>query len=37
MVCDPCCHVLRFALPWECPNVYGPLCMLGDPCTVCPK
>jgi hypothetical protein len=32
MVCDPCCHVLRFALPWEIPDVYGPLHMLGSPC-----
>jgi hypothetical protein len=32
MVCDPCCHVLRFALPWECPLVWGPLCLLGSPC-----
>jgi hypothetical protein len=34
MVCDPCFHVLRFALPWECPLVYGPLRMLGSHCTL---
>lgn len=31
MVYDSCCHVLRFALPCECPDVYGPLWMLGVP------
>jgi hypothetical protein len=33
MVCDSCCHVLRFALPWETPDAYAPLRMLGSECT----
>jgi hypothetical protein len=37
MMCDPCCHALRFARPWECPHVYAPLNMLGWSCTICPK
>ncbi len=31
MVYDPCCHVLRFALPCETWQVYAPLWCLGLP------
>lgn len=35
MVCDPCWRVWRFALPCECPDAWGPLCMLGTQCMSC--
>jgi len=32
MICDPCTHVMRFALPWEQEDGYYALRFLGAPC-----